>query len=420
MIWRREAAATMRSYKRAPPKPLMRSQAGSTSSAPSTVTSRVPTSRPTRGTPTSRARVAVSWEVGTPRARKPARTRSARARSASKAMAAGSTSSLMGVRWPGLSSVWPTRLLPALGEKLGDHAGPARLVAGPQAGPVVAVEVLVEERQAAPVRVALELLGAAEDRAAPVRPREKEAVETPRDIRGHVPEAHEAARAGRARGLEVVAEEVMELLQRLDEEKVNGEPDGTAPVGVPTKEPGGGLGRLVVHPVFLIAHAEDIGTILVIAGQRPDAMRREELLLVEHEAENSGQLLPGDDGEHDALATPRLVLAAALRAWLRVVVDEPLRPPHEARQPLRHLRIPRLDGEEGDEADERAQLHGAAEAVRQVEHVVEEAVLLFPQAHFLAAHVVGGMGDVDEVLEELARHVLVCPVGLRQLQRHGQ
>src|SRR5713226_5428606 len=260
----------------------MRSQSGSTSSAPSTVTSTVPASRPTRGTPTSRARVAVSWEVGTPRARKPARTRSpsartnaaaarpeprpttapsrtsARARSASKAMAAGSTSSLMGVRWPALSSVWPTRLLPALGEKLGDHAGPARLVAGPQAGPVVAVEVLVEERQAAPVRVALELLGAAEDRAAPVRPREKEAVETPRDIRGHVPEAHEAARAGRARDLEVVAEEVMELLQRRPQGRV---PDQLGP---PHEPLGRGRGYLAASQPPLSRGA----------GRAPPGLRR--------------------------------------------------------------------------------------------------------------------------------------------------
>src|SRR5713226_7147667 len=185
----------------------MRSQSGSTSSAPSTVTSTVPASRPTRGTPTSRAKVAVSWEVGTPRARRPARTRSpsartkaeaarpdprpttapsrtsARARSASKAMAAGSTSSVMGVRWRGSSSASLTKLLAALGEQLGDRARPACLVAGPEARPVVAVEVLVEEQHVAPVRIALELLGAAEDGPPAVGPDEEEAIQAPRDLR---------------------------------------------------------------------------------------------------------------------------------------------------------------------------------------------------------------------------------------------
>src|SRR4029453_1114000 len=37
------------------------------------------------------------------------------------------------------------------------ETGPSRLVAGPEARPVVAVEVLVEEDQVAPVRVLLEL-----------------------------------------------------------------------------------------------------------------------------------------------------------------------------------------------------------------------------------------------------------------------
>src|SRR5262245_31808352 len=56
-----------------------------------------------------------------------------------------------------------------------DNAGPAGLVAGAEAGAVVAVEVLVEEDVVAPVRVVLELLGAAVDRptAAGVAPEDR-------------------------------------------------------------------------------------------------------------------------------------------------------------------------------------------------------------------------------------------------------
>src|SRR5437879_967716 len=46
----------------------------------------------------------------------------------------------------------------------GDNAGPASLMAGAEAGPVVAVEVFVEQDQVTPVRVFLELLRAAVDR----------------------------------------------------------------------------------------------------------------------------------------------------------------------------------------------------------------------------------------------------------------
>ena len=47
----------------------------------------------------------------------------------------------------------------------GDDSGPAGLVAGAEAGPVVAVEILVEQEAIAPVRVRLELPGLSIDRA---------------------------------------------------------------------------------------------------------------------------------------------------------------------------------------------------------------------------------------------------------------
>src|SRR5262245_21679731 len=55
-------------------------------------------------------------------------------------------------------------LRPPLVDQRRHQTGPAGLVAGAEAGAVVAVEVLVKEDQVAPVRVALELLGAAVDR----------------------------------------------------------------------------------------------------------------------------------------------------------------------------------------------------------------------------------------------------------------
>ena len=54
-----------------------------------------------------------------------------------------------------------------------DQAGPAGLVARAEAGAVVAVEVLVEEQQVAPVRVLLEQPLAAVDGSATVRPARK-------------------------------------------------------------------------------------------------------------------------------------------------------------------------------------------------------------------------------------------------------
>src|SRR5262249_4494102 len=58
------------------------------------------------------------------------------------------------------------RLFPALLQHFCDEPRPAGLVAGPDARPVVAVEVLVEEDQVAPVWIALVLLSPAIDGAA--------------------------------------------------------------------------------------------------------------------------------------------------------------------------------------------------------------------------------------------------------------
>jgi hypothetical protein len=64
-----------------------------------------------------------------------------------------------------------------------NRAGPAGLVARPDACPVVAVEVLVEQDQVAPVRILLELRGAAVHRAAAFRV----AQEDPGQARGNLP-----------------------------------------------------------------------------------------------------------------------------------------------------------------------------------------------------------------------------------------
>src|SRR5690348_16392972 len=68
------AAATSFSRNSAPPRPLMRLSAGSTSSAPSTARSICPTSSVTIGIPSDAASSAVARDVGTPRSFMPSAT----------------------------------------------------------------------------------------------------------------------------------------------------------------------------------------------------------------------------------------------------------------------------------------------------------------------------------------------------------
>ena len=57
-------------------------------------------------------------------------------------------------------------------------------------------------------------------------------------------------RAGRAFDLEVVAEVVMELLQRFDQQEVHREPDRPAPVGIAAEQSGARIRRLVVDAIL--------------------------------------------------------------------------------------------------------------------------------------------------------------------------
>ena len=87
--------------------------------------------------------------------------------------------------------------------------------------------------------------------------------------------------------------------------------------------------------------------------------------------------------------------------------DEPLQATSEAGQPLESSRLERFDGEERDQPHHRAHLQRRVLAVGHVQHVVEEPVVIVPETDAVAAVVAHRVRDVQEVLPELARHVLV-------------
>ena len=91
--------------------------------------------------------------------------------------------------------------------------------------------------------------------AGPCSSRRKIRVSRRGQLVGDLLDRDEAARAGRALDLEVVAVVVMELLQRLDDQEVDREPDRPAPVRVAAEQPDVGLARLVVRRVSVCAVA---------------------------------------------------------------------------------------------------------------------------------------------------------------------
>src|SRR6478609_2008426 len=83
--------------------------------------------------------------------------------------------------------------------------GPSGLVTGADAGAVVAVEVLVEEDQVAPVRVGLELFAATIDRSLAFLVAEKDLRESPGKLARDFVQVHLLARSGGELDLERVA-----------------------------------------------------------------------------------------------------------------------------------------------------------------------------------------------------------------------
>src|SRR5687768_4772205 len=149
---------------------------------------------------------------------------------------------------------WPSSLL----NELGDEGCPPGLMARSEPGAAVAVEVLVKWNQVVPVRVGLQAFGPAEDGTAPRLVLQEYPRQPMRDFLGDLPERHHPPGSRRALHRVAVAEVVVELLERLDEQEVDRKPDRSAPVRVAPEEPTGGFGRLVVHPVLRSIHPQDV------------------------------------------------------------------------------------------------------------------------------------------------------------------
>src|SRR2546421_887849 len=163
---------------------------------------------------------------------------------------------------------WFTRIsFSALLEELRDQPRPSRLVVRAHARAVVAVEVLVEQEVVAEVRIALQLLGLAEGRPAAVLIEKEDGGEAAGDLGRHLSERHLPARTGGKFDGELFAQVVVELLQRLDEQEVHGEPDGAAPVGIPPEEAAGRFRRLVAHAVFGAVDPQPVRLVAVHARE---------------------------------------------------------------------------------------------------------------------------------------------------------
>jgi hypothetical protein len=160
-------------------------------------------------------------------------------------------------------------------QELGDEPGPTRLVRGANAPTRIAVEVLVEQQVVAEVGIPLHARVMPVDCSQPVLIPGEDPGEPPGKLVGDIVDRHQLPGTRRALDLEIVAIVVMKLLQGLDDEIIDGEPDGPAPVGVASEEAAVGLGRLIAHAEIHPVDAEHIGVLGVHAREGPNTIRRQ-------------------------------------------------------------------------------------------------------------------------------------------------
>mmetsp|Transcript_39497 Transcript_39497/g.113609 ORF Transcript_39497/g.113609 Transcript_39497/m.113609 type:complete len:249 (-) Transcript_39497:1890-2636(-) len=211
----------------------------------------------------------------------------------------------------------------------------------------------------------------------------------------------------------------MELLQRLDDEVVHGEPNGATPVGVAAHDTHGGLGRLITDLVTLPFAIEDEGMREVVPRKRPNAEVGQELLRVQHPLQQAFHAESAKQRQQTPLADARHLETGDEPGEILPFRQEVLSSRGEAWQLLQDSRLQHLHGKEGDQSHHRPYLQRNTVTTWKREDVIVEIVLFVPEALPRAREAGHGPRDVQEVLEKLCRHILVDRIGLRKLQRHA-
>ena len=136
----------------------------------------------------------------------------------------------------------------------------------------------------------------------------------------------------------------------------------------------------------------------VVARQRADPERAEELILVEHLRQNAAELCLVQNRPKPAARDAGLPRVVDRGVELGPGGEEPLEPLSNLGVLRHQLPLERRGGAQGQQAHHRPDLQALGTAVGQPEHVVEEAVLLIPHPRVLA-QMRHRRGDPEEVLD---------------------
>ena len=148
-------------------------------------------------------------------------------------------------------------------------------------------------------------------------------------------------------------------------------------------------------------------------------MRREKLVFIEHDGENSLQLLPSGHREQSPLFHAAGLHAGKIDSHIGTIGDEPFQPFFEIRKFVEQIGLEGLYGKQGNQAHHGAHPQRDIVSVRIVQGIVEKPILLIPKSDAVAAQIVHGAGNVEKMLPELAGHVFIGGIVARQFQCDG-
>src|SRR6267378_5336863 len=94
-----------------------------------------------------------------------------------------------------------------------------------------------------------------------------------RQLSGCLPQRCLPARTGRQLDRESIPVKVMKFLEGFDQQKIDGKPHGSAPIGVSSEQRSARLSRLVVDAMLGSVHMQDVGIVLVEPRDPSNAMR---------------------------------------------------------------------------------------------------------------------------------------------------
>src|ERR1017187_10501325 len=123
---------------------------------------------------------------------------------------------------------------------------------------------------------------------------------------------------------------MVEFLERFDDQVIQRETDGAAPVGVAAEEAAGRFAGLIADAVVGALPGELVGMLLVRPGEAANAEGGEKFPLVEHALEDAAKLVRIDDREQAPLALAGNRHGSDVRREVRAIVDEPLHAAFEA------------------------------------------------------------------------------------------